>query len=243
MGNICLDDVEFHSFHWDNFNKDILAAHKKVMQHFGLNVKYTQENIHHGDWLDKVMSSSTASVIGIIEPDLIPLNLEIVKQAVQYVYENNTFLGCAQVSNHFHPATHIFASPAFFFISRQCYLDLGKPSFSATKNADVAEHLSYLAEEKGLRYRTLFPTCFEKEPREGIWPLASYGYFGIGTVFQNSVYHLFQSRYAENVNLFVQRCNEVINNTFSTDGFISSTSFTSVGKVVSPPKKKKWYKL
>ena len=24
-----LSDVEFHSFHWDNFNRDVLNAHKK----------------------------------------------------------------------------------------------------------------------------------------------------------------------------------------------------------------------
>lgn len=52
---IDLSDIEFHSFHWDNFNPDVLNAHKKVMAHFGLDVKYTQENIPHGEWLDRVI--------------------------------------------------------------------------------------------------------------------------------------------------------------------------------------------
>ncbi|WP_111895165.1 hypothetical protein [Acinetobacter sp. MB5] len=242
MEPLSLDEVEFHSFHWDNFDRDILAAHKKVMQHLGLNVKYTEENMPHGEWLDRVIGQSTAKVVAIIEPDLIPLNREIVEKSVQYVYQNDTFLGCAQASNHIHPATHIFASPAFFFITPSCYQALGKPSFMQNKQADVAEQLAYIAEKKGIRYRTLYPTCFEREPREGIWLLGNYGYYGIGTVFADSVYHLFQSRHADNVKLFLQRCDDVLNGCFSTEGFISSTAFNNIGRVVKKPKIKQWYK-
>ncbi|MDG2960173.1 hypothetical protein P7L91_04845 [Bisgaard Taxon 10/6] len=69
-----LSDVEFHSFHWDNFNRDVLNAHKKVMAHFGLNVIYTEENMEHGEWLDRVMSRATKNVVAIIEPDCSPRN-------------------------------------------------------------------------------------------------------------------------------------------------------------------------
>jgi hypothetical protein len=106
----------------------------------------------------------------------------------------------------------------------------------------VAENISYLAEKTGIRYRTLYPTYFERVPREGIWPLSSYGYYGIGTVFHNSVYHLFQSRMAENIELFVKRCDEVLQNTFSTQGFRSCTDFEKLDNVVPfRQKRKRWY--
>lgn len=241
---IDLSCVEFHSFHWDNFSPEILAAHKKVMQHFGLNVTYTQKNIPHGQWLDEVMQSATSDVIAIIEPDLIPLNREIVDNAIRYVLQHDSFLGCAQASNHIYPASHIFASPAFFFITKSCYQRLGCPSFMETETGDVAENIAYLAEQSGIRYRTLYPTYFERVPREGIWLLGSYGFYGIGTVFHDSVYHLFQSRMAENIELFVQRCNEVLNNTFSMQGFRSCTDFEKVDNLVPFPfrqKRKRWY--
>lgn len=242
VANICLADIEFHSFHWDNFNTDILNAHRRVMSHFGLNVQYTQENIPHGIWLDRVIGQSTAKVVAIIEPDCIPLNLDIVLQSAQYVYEHNTFLGNAQVSNHIHPATHIFTSPAFFFITPNCYKQLGSPSFnSIAGKSDVAENLCYIAEQQGVRYRTLFPTCFEREPIEGIWRLSSYGYYGVGTVFADSVYHLFQSRLSSNVELFIKRCEQVIQGNFDSSNFISSTSFNIQGKIVSPPHNYPWY--
>lgn len=41
---------------------------------------------------------------------------------------------------------------------------MGKPSFLEMGRADVAEEVSYRAEEMGIHYRTLFPTHFEREP-------------------------------------------------------------------------------
>lgn len=164
MNQHIFNKVEFHSFHWDNFNPDILSAHKKVMAHFGIDVKYTQKNIQHGTWLDDVLRNAKKEVIAIIEPDLIPLNRAIVENAARFALENNSFLGCAQASNHIHPAVHLFVSPAFFFISKNCYEQLGAPSFLPTANADVAEHLCYVAEQKQLLYRTLFPSYFQHQP-------------------------------------------------------------------------------
>ncbi|MDG2938792.1 hypothetical protein P7M32_06130 [Bisgaard Taxon 10/6] len=225
-----LSDVEFHSFHWDNFNRDVLNAHKKVMAHFGLNVIYTEENMEHGEWLDRVMSRATKNVVAIIEPDCIPLNREIIEQSAEFVYKNNTFLGPAQASNHIYPGSHIFASPAFFFMATDCYKRMGFPSFKLNDRSDVAEEVAYRAEKLGVPYRALYPTHYEREPLEGIWRLGNYGYYGIGTVFAGSIYHLFQSRFEQNVKLFLQHCDEVINDRFSLDAFRCST-------VLSPPER------
>ncbi len=96
---------------------------------------------------------------------------------------------------------HIFLRLLFFFITKTCYEKLGRPSFMPNKHGDVAEALAFAAEEKRIPYRTLFPTRYEKAPSEVLWALASYGYYGIGTVFADQVYHLFQSRTAENIEL------------------------------------------
>jgi hypothetical protein len=63
------------------------------------------------------------------------------------------------------------------------------------------------------------PTHYEKPSKEGIWNLGPLGQYGIGTVFSDTVYHLYQGRYNDNVELFVKRCNEVIAGTFSTVKF------------------------
>lgn len=225
--------VQLSSLYWENYNPNIVKAHQEVMSHLDLKVNYTKENIDHGEWCDDIIRSSKADVIGIIEPDLAPLCRGVVDQAIKYVRDNDTMLGVAQVANHIGTKSHIYAAPAFFFITKSFYEKIGSPSFVATRRGDVGEELSYAAEERGLKYRTLYPTHFEREPEEGVWPLGSYGYYGIGTVFNDSVYHLYQGRYNQNAELFIKRCNEITNNTFTTAGFHSSTTFKYPGKVVA----------
>lgn len=224
--------IEFNSLHWDNVDKDMLQAHKRVMQHFNFPVNYHNINMNHGQWMGQVIGESSSDVIVIIEPDCIPLNRVNLLKCIYYAYNNDTFVGIAQVSNHIPPKSHIYAAPGFFCIRKSVYERLGRPSFSETRRSDTAEELCYIAEEKGIRYRALLPTHFEKEPSEGLWPLSNLGYYGIGTVFDNTVYHLYQSRMAENIELFVKRCDEVVQGTFTTKDFHSSTIFNYEGKIV-----------
>lgn len=217
--------VEFHSLHWNNVDKDMIQAHKRVMGHFNIPMNY--HNLHgvgHGGWLDNVISSADSDVVVVFEPDCIPLNKNFINY-IKYVQKNDTFIGIAQVSNHIPPRSHIYAAPGFFCIRKTAYDRLGRPSFSETKRSDVGEELCYIAEERNVKYRALMPTYFEKESTEGLWYLSNLGYYGIGTVFDDSIYHLYQSRMAENIELFIKRCEEVINGNFTTSNFNKATTF------------------
>ena len=218
--------VDFYSLHWDNVNQDMLDAHKRVMSHFDIPMNYhNHDGANHGKWMQQVINTSTSNVVVIMEPDCIPLNKTYIEY-IKYVHRLETFVGIAQVSNHIPPKSHIYAAPGFYAISKKAYTRLGRPSFTETYRSDTAEEISYLAEEMGIKYRALMPTYFEKASSEGYWALSNLGYYGIGTVFDNSMYHLYQSRMAENIELFVKRCDEVIAGTFDTDNFISATNFT-----------------
>ena len=224
--------IEFNSLHWDNVDKEMLSAHKRVMKYFELPVNYHATNTNHGFWMQQVMNRSDSDVVVFIEPDCIPLQILPVIEYIKYAFHNETFVGIAQVSNHIPPKSHIYAAPAFYAMSTQAYNKLGRPSFTETRKSDTAEEICYIAEDKGIRYRALMPTCFEKESSEGLWPLGPLGYYGIGTVFDNSIYHLYQSRMAENINMFVKRCEQVIDGTFTTEGFYPSSIFNYKGKIV-----------
>jgi hypothetical protein len=224
--------IEFVSLHWDNVDQDMLDAHKRVMKHFDIPVNYYNLNINHGHWMTEIHKQSTSDIIVTIEPDCIPLNKDKLLDVVRFAKRMNTFVGIAQVSNHIRPKSHIYAAPGFYVMPTRLYKTLNCPSFSETRRSDTAEEISYIAEENGIRYRALRPTYFEGEPTEGVWPLGCLGYYGIGTVFEDTVYHLYQSRMAQNIELFVKRCDEVINGTFTTEGFHSSTTFNYKGKTV-----------
>ena len=225
--------IEVHSLHWDNVNAHMLDAHKQVMHHANIPINYHHLNgVNHGRWMEAVIKQSQSDVIVFFEPDCIPLNSNF-HEYVRYAHRNKTFVGIAQVSNHIPPKSHIYAAPGFYCISKEAYARLGSPSFTETRRSDTAEEISYLAEEVGLRYRALMPTYFHQEPEEGLWPLSNLGYYGIGTVFDDSIFHLYQSRMAQNVDLFVNVCKMVIEGTFSTESFVKATTFNYMGKIVS----------
>jgi hypothetical protein len=216
-------NVSIFSLYWDN-GKSLYELNKKVTDHFELNVNYHNlNNIRHGHWMDNIMHNCNSEVIGFFDVDCIPTNRDIVEKSISYVVENNSFIGIAQASNHIPPCSHIFAAPAFFFITKDCYMNrLNKPSFLENERSDVAEEVSYVAEEKNVKYRCFYPTHFERPSTEGVWDLSNYGKFAIGTHFNGGIYHLYQGRFANNVALFNERCNQIISGNFSTQNMISS---------------------
>jgi hypothetical protein len=216
--------LQVNTLAWDNSDPQMLAAHRKVMDHFDLAVSYHVKTMAHGAWIDEVMNASDADVVGFLDLDCVPLNREIVLDAAQWAFDHQSFVGTAQVSNHIPPSAHIFAAPAFFFLSHRAWTALAMPSFVSTPRADVAEELSYRAEELGLHYRALYPTHFERAPEEGkTWHLGNFGVYGTGTVFAGGIYHLYEGRYLINAGLFITRCNQIVAGTFCIDEFQSSS--------------------
>lgn len=215
--------INIFSLYWDN-GKHLYEISKKVTDHFQLNVQYhNYNNIRHGDWMTQVARQCDADVIGFFDTDCVPTNRNIIEKSIKYVIDNNTFIGVSQVSNHIPPKTHVYAAPAFFFITKDCYMNrLNQPSFLETKRGDVAEELSYLAEEKGIKYKSLYPTHYERPSTEGVWNLGNYGGYAVGTHFYGGIYHLYQGRFQNNIDLFEKRCDEIINGKFSTEGMFDS---------------------
>ena len=106
--------LQVNTLAWDNSDPQMLAAHRKVMDHFDIAVSYHVKTMAHGAWLDEVMNASDADVVGFLDLDCVPLNREIVLDAAQWAIDHQSFVGTAQVSNHIPPRSHIFAAPAFF---------------------------------------------------------------------------------------------------------------------------------
>jgi hypothetical protein len=223
--------ITAHSLHWQNVDPRVVDAQKKVFDRFELPINYTKANYPHGAWMDQICRGLDSDVFIFFDADCVPLDREIVDESVAYAVENNTFVGLAQASNHIPPFTHIFAAPSFFVITKACYEQLGQPSFSETKRSDVAQEVSYIAEEKRKRYKCLYPTRFDSVPVEGVWRLSNYGLYGIGTLFQDRVYHLYQGRFNHNVELFVRRCEQICNGKFDMQGMHDSLKNFS-GRIV-----------
>jgi len=210
-------NVEIHTLAWPNTDPRMIKAHSDVCKHLGLDVAYTLREVNHGQWMNYILDNSKADVVGFLEIDCIPTNMQIVEQSIAYCAQNKTFVGASQASNHIPPKSHIYAAPCFHFIWRETWNKLQKPTYSEVPHGDTAENVSYAAEMAGLRYKTLFPTHYTKTPDEGPWHLHTYGVYGIGTHFEGGVYHLYQARMNNNVELFVDTAKQIMDGTFNTD--------------------------
>jgi len=218
--------ISINSLYWDNISPKIYDSHRMVMSKFDIPIKYNCSNISHGFWMDLIMKNVVADIYVFFDIDCVPITREAYDASLDYVIKHNTFIGNAQVSNHIEPKNHIFAAPSFFAISRECYYKLGAVSFIETHRSDVAEELSYVADSMNIGYKCIYPTKFDAvSETDGIWNLANYGVYGIGTVFENKFYHLFQSRIQKNVDLFVNRCNQIATSAFNTDGMHDSVTY------------------
>lgn len=223
--------ISVNTLFGSNINPLLIENHKKVHGHFGIDVNYYGINVRHGIWMDHIIRNTDSDIFVFSDIDCVPLTKEAFERGIAYVKAKDSFIGPAQASNHIGTKSHVFAAPAYFFITKTCYERIGSPTFAETPRSDVAEEVSYKAEENGNRYRCWYPNFFDGVPVEGVWRLSNYGYYGIGTVFGNSFYHLYQSRFDKNVELFQKRCEEIVNGTFTTKGMYDSLDEFS-GRVV-----------
>jgi hypothetical protein len=213
--------IEFHTLYYPNMSKIMVNAHKKVMNHFEIPINYTNERINHGIWLGRTLERSTADFVCFFDTDCVPIGQEGLQNSINEALNLQTFIGIAQSSNHIKGFTnHIFAAPGFLIVKREIYEEFGKPNMMGTPRSDAAQELSHIADERNVQYGLIYPTHYEQGPRENggnPWRLGNYGHFGIGTTYGNVCYHLYQGRFEHNINLFEKRCNEIINNEFSTE--------------------------
>lgn len=227
--------VSLNTLYYPNSNPNFINAAKSVHDHFGLKVNYWEHQVRHGYWMDEVIRSTDADVVGFLDIDCIPLTKDAVSELVKFVVKNKSIAGCAQATNHIAPMTHVFVAPCCFFIWKPLYEALGRVSFMETNRSDVCEELCYVAESNGVRMKAHYPSFFEREPEEGVWRLGNYGLYGVGTTFANKFYHLYQSRFQSNVDLFIERCSQVVNGTFTTDGMYECTDFSFKGRICDFP--------
>jgi len=210
--------IALHTLYWPNTEADIVKAHSDVMKHFDLPVGYTVQQAPHGLWMDNVLEQCQTDIVCFFDIDCVPTNKQVIHDAIQYVTRTKSFVGISQVSNHIKPCSHIFAAPAFFMIWKDTWLKMNKPTFAEQVRCDVGENVSYTAEMMGIKYKTLFPTHYCRQPEGERWFLHSYGEYGIGTHFEGGIFHLYQGRMPQNQELFKNTCAAIIDGTFTTDG-------------------------
>lgn len=221
-------------FTYNNFqvNDKIAEYQKLVVNKFNIlpncNFEYLRYNAPDGvvypdaviDYaFNKLFYELNYDTILLLDIDCIPLNTKSLIYMFEQA-EKNILIGNIQRANHIENNKHTYVAPSALCISKNYFELLGKPSFVPDKMGDVGESLTYKAEELNLPIEKLFPSKYEKLPKERNepWPLDNdMPVYGIGTTFVNSnneemFYHLFQSSMNLHDDLFYNKCITVLQN-------------------------------
>lgn len=174
---------------------------------------FPDDVIHYG--LYTLFEKGYKNVL-ILDIDCIPLSTD----ALTYTFDranSGTLIGNIQRSHYIQNDEHVFIGSSCLCLNNDVYERLGVPSFAPTKRGDIAEELTYLAEEKNIPIEFYIPHSYEASPYGcENWALkGNLNPYGIGTTFMRldqtpMFYHLFESRHNLHVDKFVNKCNTIL---------------------------------
>jgi hypothetical protein len=213
-----------------NIDPVILENQKKVLE------KFNKSNIAHypvltdappGYTMDKLidmLEERGHDAIMFLDIDALPLN----DKALDYLFEQayaGKVIGSAQRSNHIQNNQHIFAAPHNITFTVATYRKIGNPSFNPNHRGDVAEEVTFKAEENNVPVEIIMPLRYDAPPIRMDWePKDSPPYwdladgmpkYGIGTTFgtegNEMFWHMYQSFYPGQKERFIKKCEDILN--------------------------------
>jgi hypothetical protein len=204
-------EVIILSFFNKNISKEIIKSQKLVFEKFGFKIKQFNSNYFtHSVFLDiSTKYANKSALIIFFDIDCIPLSKFCITRIIDEIKNDVTLSGAAQSANHLNLSNNLYVGPFFLGVSISLIKNLKKYSFSSSDKGDVAQDFTNLVVKKGFKLNFWFPTSIE-EPK---WKLYSKNHseFGLGTTYDNLVYHAFESRYSD-CSRFLKKCEEVILN-------------------------------
>ncbi|MBI4657885.1 MAG: hypothetical protein HY735_03380 [Verrucomicrobia bacterium] len=210
------------AFCGNNRPPEFVEFQQKVFAHFNIPINHLFAdfpNCSHGEGIDRFVATINdgCDYLLLFDTDALPLRRDFIDIAYDKIRDKRTVFGVAQQSNHIAvngTVNHVYAGPCAFAISRKMYIGLGRPTFAETPRSDCAEEITWRAEELGYTICLMFPS----HVHEKRWRLGNGHQFGIGTTYGDCVFHAFAQAEEESKQLFLQKCEEILNRSASRNG-------------------------
>lgn len=206
--------IKIVSFHYYLIPDSVRLHQKKVFDHFGIDIEQVVTPLAHYDAIDKWIAENEFDVMVLFDGDCIPLRKEAISEYVNIAVKNNWLVGVIQNANHIHDSSD-YIGPGFMVLTDRVYKMLGRPSFHDNERSDCGQELTHEAVKRRVGFIGLPVT----DVMQNRWKLkgnivsdeASLNYFGIGTTYDHSIFHAFESRMNNNaIGIFERKCLEVI---------------------------------
>ncbi len=197
-------NVAIVSFYMQNISNDVVSAQRKVFEKFGLEIRQVLFDSVHPTAIDNEIDRLRYfDYVIVFDIDAIPLTGDAIAKILYNCDHYAGVVGIAQQSNHINN-DHPYAGPSCIAFSQSVYEKLGRPKFQWTPRSDVGEEITWIAQEKGI------PVCLLNVSNidENKWKLGQDGQFGLGTTYENIVYHAFECRLS--TARFLAKCKSVL---------------------------------
>lgn len=208
--------VEIHTLANSSVDSLVLNYHSKVFNYFGYSPIYSKENIYEGGksigpYYNRIMQSTTADIVIFSDVDAVPINDVFYEEIIKYC-SNDYMIGVTQVTPNANSTYEFYCASAFMGISKSYYESMGCPTFmdDILEDSDISQQVTKKAMQMKKRIKLWFPSSFQAVPKGGLWRYGGYGYNGIGSIYDEKIYHLFESRLKSNVDLFVDSCDKIL---------------------------------
>jgi hypothetical protein len=197
---------------YDNkINLNVVGLQKRVFDIYGVEINQVRIDnwVSHGKSVDDILSGLTDpnEVVVLFDIDSIPLNPDIVPKSIKWCEENVGIISVAQRAVRLkNPIIH--GGPSFMVFSIDTFNKLGRPSFETNQRSDCGAEMTYEARKRGVEVRLMYPTTVERED----YILDGNVKFGMGTNYENNIYHAFESRFDNKNHYFIDKCEDIIKN-------------------------------
>lgn len=165
---------------------------------------------HQAGTFKPIIESTDHDFYIFFDIDCIPLNVYFYEKIVNKIKDGNTLAGAIQTANHLPNPINSYVSQAFMGISREVFYKIGCPNGISDFNHDEFQSYTELCIKNEINIEYWMPTKVEIP----MWKLYKnsihIGEFGIGTTYENMIYHNFASRDGSYFDYFVDKCKEVI---------------------------------
>lgn len=160
----------------------------------------------HGEYMDNIIKNVDSDVYIFFDIDAIPLKKNIFEYIVDKIKDGNSFIGIEQ--GILFGDMNTYAGPACMGISKIVYEKLKRPTFCTIpeKNCDTAGGLTYAAKENDVDVKYFKIT----NPGDKQWECKDIVY-GHGTIYDNCIYHQFESHSEKYGEEFINYCKQILN--------------------------------
>lgn len=203
--------IEVISYYITGMNKEVVLYQQKVFDYFNIPINIKEDIKSHGEFLTNtanyLVKHSDIDIVIFFDIDCIPLSQDAISHLVNKV-NDDTICGIEQSCNCNLSPNHIYAGPACLVIPLNILKQIKPLNFQTNSYCDVAQQFTFDCEKNNIKINNLLITkC--KKPQ---WGLGNTGkMFGIGTIYDDIIYHQFCIRDANQQQDFINKCKEVIN--------------------------------